>query len=701
MRLIASLLPAAASVAAALPLCAKSLPAPDPGRQAAIAGWIGERNATANAIAFYSPPFADRTFWDRATRALQPLDAITDEANRELTHPPPALPPSLYYHYKKTGERWSYEKPFSQRTRRLGVFLFAEGLFPSAAPLPLPSASRYLPAIEREIAAILDEPSWAVPAHTAHRKDWADSRDFIDLAATARAWDLALADYLLGNRLAPATRVRIRAETRSRIFTPYLERIRSGDPRDFWWMNGDNNWNAVCNAGVLGAALLLSDDATDASGKPFPGGTTRQERAGIIAAFEALTPFFIAGFGDDGFCHEGLAYWNYGYGHYTLGAELVRLATGGRIDLLAGEKQKRIATFDVRWQLADGLYPTFGDAWSDARPSGWLHDFATLRYGGSGGLTGLPAAGKLLPHHGLGSFLFVAPFDLALPRPTPDGTEASAITQNSLCPPLRDWFPDGGALIVRSASGADAAGSNPHLAAALKGGHNGQPHNHNDLGSFIVSVDGEVVLADPGADDYVKDTFSSRRYTSGVMNSFGHPVPRVAGKLQRAGRAARADTLRTEFTAARDLWEIDLTSAYVADVPALESLIRTFIFTRSDADSPGGRLDVIDRVKFRAGQPQTFGSALILLPRQQREQITENGFRVRNPGGPAVDVTWTAESRTTSLPFPAHAKTALEVSTEPVTGIVPGKPPKGNRIGLDFPSPVEEARIRITVTPVK
>ncbi|MDR1282553.1 MAG: heparinase II/III-family protein [Opitutaceae bacterium] len=619
------------------------LPPIDPARVAEIAGWLSGRTAPA----FYSPPFADRAFWMRAAAAHPPTEleaAATKAAKKE----PPPLTEELYEDFRKTGRRGAWEKPHAARTERLGLFLFAEGIA---------SDGRHLPHLERELA----EPTWAIPPHAGRRATWHDAYDLVDLAAAIRAWDIALCDYLLGDRLSPDIRKRLRSEIRSRITDPYLQRVRTANRRDFWWMNGGNNWNAICNAGVMASPLLLADWPVE-------------ERAELIAAFETLTAFFIDGFGDDGFCHEGIGYWSFGYGHYMLGSELIRLATDGRIDLLAGKKQELIATFDVRWQLTCGIFPAFGDVKIASRAPAHWHDFATLRYGGSGGIIGRSASPTWVQPQGLGARLYITPWDLSLPRPPPGSPEAQAIAANVKTPPLRDWFPDGGALVVRRQPAEQG------LIAAFKGGHNGQPHNHNDLGSFVLLCDGEIALTDPGTDVYTKDTFGPNRYTSGVMNSFGHPVPRVAGQLQRTGSDARAVTLHTDFTDRADTWEIDLTSAY--DVPALERLTRTFVFTRAD----GGRLEIVDRVRFKPGQPQTFGTALVLLPGQKKEKATASGFRV----GP-VEISWSADADTT----------ARLLSEDPVHGIVPGQPPRGTRLGLDFVSPVSEATLHLLVVPAR
>ena len=620
----------------ALPLHAqKELPKLAPARITQIAGWLAPQPAT-----HFAPPFADRAFWN-PWKGRPAGQALIKQADTFAGQPMPELTEDGYNDFARTGQRWKYEKSFGDRTARLRAFVFAEGLVNDGSRLPL---------IESTLASVLDEPSWSVPAHAYGRKTWRDAYDNVDLAAAARAWDLATTDWLLGDRLKPETRVRIRKEVRARVLTPYIERVRAADRRDFWWMNGSNNWNGVCNSGVVGAALLLCE--------------TPAERAEFVAAFEAYAPFFIAGFTDDGLCQEGLGYWIYGFGHHVLGSETIRLATGGKLDLLSGDKVKRIAAFDLRWDVVNGIYPAFGDAWIGVHTAPWLHDFAVLRFG-VGKLQGVDDPLQL---HVLGSFMYRTLFDLALPRdPVAGGKPRVAAPL-----PLRDWFSDGGALIVRPAVPASG------LAAAFDGGNNDQPHNHNDIGSFVVVNDGVLILTDLGADSYVKDTFGPKRYTSDVMNSFGHPVPRVAGQLQKTGADAKALTVRTEFTDARDTWEMDITSAYAS--PDLIKLTRTFVFTRGG----GGRLEIIDHVQFKT--PQAFGTAIILRPEQKREDLEGNRFRVSS-GGKAVDIACTTDTG------------ALSTDESPIIGIVPAKGSHGTRIGIDFVEPVQEATLRTIITP--
>lgn len=596
----------------------------------------------------FAPTFSDRAFWtpwgdtDAGRRVLSRAQEFASQLQPELTR-------SQFDEYRRTGARNVFERPFNTRMNRLEAFVFAEGI---------EGHGNYLPIIDRELRVILSEPSWIVSAHAGDRKSWEDCRDMIDLAAAARSWSIATIDWLLADQLAADLRARIRQETADRIFTPYLARLRSPerDPKGFYWMRNPDNQNPVCNAGVLGSALLLIEDP--------------RARAEFVAAFEAFTPIYLSGFGEDGYCVESIGYWNYGFGHYILGSEIIRIATKGRIDLVGNSpKTRSIAGFGLRWEIAGNLYPAFGDVAVNRKPFSWMIDFSALRFG----LGRSSGAASFEAPHPLGPHIYRALFDVSLPR-SPAGTD---VTDASLG--LRDWFPDGGALIVRRAPASSG------LAVAIKGGHNGQPHNHNDLGSFVVVKNGMLVLSDLGAGEYVPAAADVRtRYNSGLNNSFGHPVPRVAGQLQRTGRKAQTVTVRTQFTDTQDLWELDLTSAY--DAPGLERLTRTFVFTRAD----NGRLEIIDRVIFKI--PQTFGSAIVLAPDQRHEEDGPSALRIRR-GQQSVRVAWEA------LSGDAGSRLSVSLSKEPVIGFLTANPPKGLRLGLDLSAPVTEAILRLVITP--
>lgn len=637
------------------PLNAAPLPKLKPERISEIA-----KIATADPV-FFTPWFSDRVFWDRVARERSG-DRLIEEARKLAKEPIPELSQSLYEEKKRVGRRIGFDKNYSDRTVRLGAFLYAAGF--SA------DNETWTPLITKEIEAILDEPAWSAPRIATEQKTWEDARQIVDLGSVSRAWNLALCDYLLGDYLGSELREKIRQNVRSRTFDPYLNRVRAADDEDknFRWMASDNNWNAICNGGVLGAALLLTKDVN--------------ERAEILAAYEAYTPSYIAGFADDGYCREGSGYWLYGFNHYAMGTELIRLATGGKLDLLKDDKVRRIALFGQRWPIVNNLVPAFGDQTlsekSDVGPDApsTLMDFITLRLDAPGQLRRVARGPSIIHRHPLGAQLYSTAFGLGLRRPEPGSPEAQAIAQRpKTSGGLRDNFPDGGALIVRRSDPGQG------LAAAFKGGHNAEPHNHNDLGSFVIVRDGRTVLTDLGRDEYMNDTFGPRRYESQVMNSFGHPVPMVAGQLQKPGETATAKIVSTEFTDARDMWTIDITSAY--DVPDLLSLTRTFIFDRAG----DGRVEIIDRVRFKT--PQLFGTALVMTPGQKFSTESNGDRRFAATNGDPVGVRVSFETADGEIKF----------SEAPIIGIIKDSGPRGTRLGVDFAKPVTEATLKIIVVP--
>ena len=78
------------------------------------------------------------------------------------------------------------------------------------------------------------------------------------------------------------------------------------------------------------------------------------------------------------------------------------------------------------------------------------------------------------------------------------------------------------------------------LYVAAKGGHNGESHNHNDIGNFIVYADGEPEIIDVGNCVYTAKTFGAERYELMNTRSKNHNVPLIGGRF--AGVSTRRKT---------------------------------------------------------------------------------------------------------------------------------------------------------------
>jgi len=407
---------------------------------------------------------------------------------------------------------------------------------------------------------------------------------------------------------------------------------------------------SVCLAGVTGSALALLESPA--------------ERAFFVAAAIEHSRKLLEGYGADGYCSEGVGYWNYGFGRYILLAGLIHQASAGHIDLLARPAAYPASAYGFTIEIVPGVSPAFADADAGTRPEPALIAFLNRRFGfgrpapaaaaTATAVTARPAFVDDLFHN------FQAPSHASNPAGHPP-----------LPATAHAWFPSGGVYVGRPATDTSA----PHLAVAWKGGHNAEQHNHNDLGSFVVVVGRRPVIVDPGQEVRSGRTFSAQRYESPLTNSFGHPVPRLAGTLQATGAQARAEILRTEFTAARDTVTYDLRSAY--PVPSLRTLTRTFVYTRTGT----GTLEIVDVAEF--ARPEAFESALITLGRW--EQTGPRSLRVHD-GDAAVDVAIDAGPH--AVTFSAEEIYPARRTAAPTT-----------RIAIRLAEPATHATVRLTFHP--
>jgi hypothetical protein len=118
------------------------------------------------------------------------------------------------------------------------------------------------------------------------------------------------------------------------------------------------------------------------------------------------------------------------------------------------------------------------------------------------------------------------------------------------------------------------------FAFAAKGGHNDEPHNHNDIGHFILEGNSEVFFKDLGSGLYSKDYFSEKRYSFFCNGSQGHSVPIVNHQFQKAGAAKSADILHVSIGEEVDIFEMDIANAY--EVESLQGLRRRFTWAKTN-----------------------------------------------------------------------------------------------------------------------
>lgn len=471
-------------------------------------------------------------------------------ALRDTERPIPELPARLYAEFRETGRREGYEDAQRERRSMLYRLTLAEWL---------EGQGRFLDALEEIAWARLEETNWAWPAH-ARELDHPD-RPTLDLAAAMTALDMAETDYLMGDRLSPNLRARLRAEVERRVVGPFLHR------NDHWWLHTTpakqvNNWTAVCVAGAVGASLYFETDTS--------------RLAEIVTRGIHSLADYLETFDSEGGSSEGPDYWTYGFGNYAVLAHLLLERSGGEIDLLQGDYLRSIAQFPVRTMLSPGVWVSFSD--SDSNPS--FHP----------GLLTLLARHMDMPELlglGMHNEFAVSVFNqfawplrqFAWPLP-----EAALVQLSS-----HDWYEDMGWMISR----LDPADPRS-IRLAIKAGHNGEMHNQNDVGSFMVVTGGKVVLTDPGRGRYSKSYFGPERYQNLMASSRGHSVPVVNGLEQAEGREHRARVLHHSHSEQADRLQLEMAAAYPAEA-GLVSLQRTLTLDRK---TNGGRVLLEDQFAF-------------------------------------------------------------------------------------------------------
>ncbi|MEO5535850.1 MAG: heparinase II/III family protein [Pseudolysinimonas sp.] len=495
-------------------------------------------------------PATDRTVWElpKGMTDADTARALTARAERDLGTPWPQPLASAALRIHLDGDRDGWEQQAFARQHRLSR---------AAVAAAVTLDDRYLDEVADGVWLLCEQSSWCWPAHDdIHRRTGSVLPDvtdpFLDLGVGEVVGQLAWVDQLLGDNLDeryPGIRARVRHEARVRVWQPFINR------RDWHWLGLDgnvHNWNPWIHSNLLVAALRLLDDPV--------------ERAAIVALTVEGIDRYVAALPDDGAIDEGYGYWWNGACRALEALDILNHATDGRLDATSIPALRATVGFPHRMQLGGDWYVNFAD--SQAKPSSdqpWhalyraavrFDDDAARDHATSHRAPGSPVASETA---GLGRLL----------RAITDPSWITA-TPGASSLPATSWSPSTQVLVAR-----ETAGTARGLALAVKGGHNGENHNHNDVGSFIVASDGVPVIVDAGRPTYTAATFGPDRYDIWTMQSSWHNVPEVRGTAQRAGVEFAAGDVDSMLTADVAGLELDLAATYaVAGLSAWHRAVR-------------------------------------------------------------------------------------------------------------------------------
>ncbi|WP_416148793.1 hypothetical protein ACM26V_21395 [Salipaludibacillus sp. HK11] len=484
-------------------------------------------------------------WFERLNQNSPMLKEIKMEAERFISENDPELTYSLFKLYEETGSRMEYQTIYFARRRRLNTF--------AIMLLLEPNHLQYRDALQNTIWSICDEYTWCLPAHLANNPETSSGHNFslyqkttrenlrvtIDLFSAETAFALSEILKLTEHLIDPLIGKRIHEEVYRRIFWPF----QNGE---FGWETATHNWASVCAGSIGSAAIHLIDDS--------------EELAVVLERVVRTMTYYLEGFNDDGACLEGYGYWQYGFGYYVYFADLLKRKSSRKIDLFQSEKVHQIALFQQKSFLGEDMIVNFSDS--------------------------VPKA-QVFP--GLSHYLHKLYPDVEIPE-----VELHTKYTDDHCsrwaPAIRNllWFdervegqpwkeasyylPDAQWLISRYSS------MQGRFAFAAKGGHNAEPHNHNDIGQFMLYGKNELFLKDLGSGEYTSKYFGPERYNIVCNGSQGHSVPIINNQHQQAGKTFAAFNKEIVKEKEYEQWKLDISAAY--DIASLKQLVRKFTWEK-------------------------------------------------------------------------------------------------------------------------
>ena len=442
------------------------------------------------------------------------LQLIREQRDELLAAPIEPLPFNLYDRFFRDGDRGAYEHLYFRHRARLVAFTISYLLYRNEEDLH---------ALEDVLWAVCDEYTWVLPAHIDEKPDGYDTF-YIDLFSAETGSAFAEILSLFENELNPKVVKRMKEAVTARIFDIY-------ENRGFFWDTMEMNWASVC-AGSVGVAYMYLAPERFLKVK---------ER--INETMEA----FLRGYGTDGICTEGIGYWHYGFGYFMYYAQMLKEFTDGKEDFFARPIVEKSAYFQQNALMRQNYSISFSDGSQvGGYVPGMTHKLREI-YGDSVRI--LPE--KYISYQDHCSRFLQALRDLFWVDPD---REASAVSATGTA-----YF-----------SGAQWYLKNTEkLSLAAKGGTNGEPHNHNDIGSFLLIGDAGQILCDFGSGEYTRDYFRDEyRYTYLCNSSRGHSVPVFSGTYQAPGEAYQAKALQHDAC-----FTVEIAGAYPEGT--VQSLIRS------------------------------------------------------------------------------------------------------------------------------
>jgi len=496
------------------------------------------------------PVFNERDKWNALPEEVK--TTILKAGEEALSFKWPALTADLYMQFLGNGNRSNYQGIYFERRAKLEDLVFAE---------LVEGKGRFIKQIINGIWAISEETSWCLPAHLYDQKEGATplpvfDEEVVDLFAAETGTLMAWIKYLLKEELdkvSPVISRRIEFEVRKRILDAVMART------DFWWMGYNdrdlNNWTPWIVSNWLACVLIIEQDPV--------------KRAESVYKSIFITDKFLNPYPADGGCDEGPGYWGHAGGSLFDCLELLYGASGGKINIYSEPLIRNIGTYIYKAYISGDYYLNFADAPARMTPDAELINRYGIRLKDK---TMQGFAGHLVKNR---KFTDIYSGYIMGRRLNYIFGYESLKKAEAVEPLIPDfWLPD---LEVMGARSKEGTRDGFYIAA--KGGHNAESHNHNDVGNFVIYMNGDPVIIDVGVEEYTRKTFSPERYSIWTMQSAYHTLPTINGHMQKDGKDFQARKVSFRGTRGSASFALDLAGAYPEEA-GIKKWYRSIFFRR-------------------------------------------------------------------------------------------------------------------------
>jgi hypothetical protein len=339
--------------------------------------------------------------------------------------------------------------------------------------------------------------------------DWNPSH-YLDVAEMSMAVAIAL-DWTAGKL--PKSTIEL---AKSALIEKGIKPSWPENGRNPGWAYGTNNWNQVCNGGMIAASIAIAEEDPELAAKT------------IHRALDGL-PHSLVEYGPDGVYPEGSTYWSYGTSFSVATAAMLESAFGTDFGHFEYPAFKESAVFRVLMNAPSGWYYNFADCGDKRSEQG---DITLAWFGAKTGNASFFEKDRFLkPAEEMGKLSRLAGAALVWIAQYEEKVAENVPTA---------WKGEGANPVVVFTGGEN----DPHnYYFGGKGGRGMVNHGNMDGGSFIFELNGVRWSIDPGNQSYhelEKTGFDlwgrcqdCERWSLLTKNNYGHSTITINDSLHR------------------------------------------------------------------------------------------------------------------------------------------------------------------------